>query len=374
MEMSEETEAALAACGDADTFARVAALHGIALTPEQRAQAARPDPIGAVFFLPFAANAKTWPSPGWLPVHLTLVPEPAVDWGYVGAPAPLLDRFALRRAMDRPINRVFRKRMRLDDFIDGAEAGRAPAGLLFHTGRCGSTLAARMCALVPEVLVLSELPVVSQALALAASAPHLAGERGSALLRAILSAYGGRLAARRLIVRFEAHNALVLALASRAFAQTPVAFLFRDPVEVLVSYQGDGGIAAALSGAYAALWDPAELAARSSEDFPLLVLARICERALAHLSAHGGLAVNYRDLPVAVADKILPHFGMTADERVREAMQHVARMNAKIDTVAFIDDSADKQRAAGDALRARADTELGAAYRALEDLAARPHA
>jgi hypothetical protein len=372
MELSEETEAALAACDDADIFARVAAEHGIALTPEQRAQAARPDPIGAVFFLPFAANAKSWPSPGWLPVHLTTAPEPMVDWAYVGAPAPLLDRFALRRAMDRPLNRVFRKRMRLDDFIDGAEAGLSPAGLLFHTGRCGSTLAARMCALAPEVLVLSELPVVSQALALAASAPYLAGERGPALLRAIVSAYGGRLAARRLIVRFEAHNALVLALASRAFAQTPIAFLFRDPVEVLVSYQGDGGIAAAFSGAYAALWDPDALASWSSDDLPLLVLARIFESAHSHLCAHGGLAVNYRDLPGAVADKILPHFGIAAGESAREAMQSVARMNAKIGTLAFVDDSADKQRAAGDALRARADAELGAVYRALEDLAARP--
>ena len=371
MELDQDTEAALAACTGAEEFARVAAERGIALTPEQRAHAARPDPAGALFFMPFAANTKAWPSAAWLPVYLTTGPEPMVDWAYVATPGPLLDRLALRRAMERPFNRVFRKRMRLDDFIDGAGQGRAPAGLIFHTGRCGSTLAARMSALVPDVRVLSELPVVSHALALAATAPDLAGPRGAALLRAMISAYGGRQPAPRLIVRFEAHNALVLALAARAFAGTPVAFLFRDPVEVLVSYQGDGGIAAAISGNYAALWDGGELAAWSSEDLPLLVLTRICERAVSFLSEHRGLTVNYRDMPGAVTQTILPYFGIVADDAAREAMRAIARTNAKIDGVPFAEDAARKHAQAGAGLRARAQEHLGPAYRALEALAAR---
>ena len=61
MEMDEETEAALAACTGAEAFAHEAAERGIALTPEQRAAAARPDPAGALFFMPFAANTKAWP-------------------------------------------------------------------------------------------------------------------------------------------------------------------------------------------------------------------------------------------------------------------------------------------------------------------------
>ncbi|SRR5579862_11528 len=371
MEMDEEAEAALAACTGAEEFARVAAQRGIALSPEQRAAAARPDPAGALFFMPFAANTKAWPSAAWLPVYLTSTPEPMIDWAYVGTPGPLLDRFALRRAMERPFNRVFRKRMRLGDFIDGAGEGFAPAGLIFHTGRCGSTLAARMSALVPDVRVLSELPVVSHALALAATAPDLAGPRGAALLRATMSAYGGRQPSPRLIVRFEAHNALALALAARAFAQTPVAFLFRDPVEVLVSYQGDGGIAAAVSGNYASLWDGGELAAWSSEDLPLLVLTRICERAAAFLSEHRGLAVNYRDMPGAVTQTILPHFGIAVDDAARETMRAIAGMNAKIDGVPFADDSARKHARADAGLRARAEMHLGHAYRTLEALAAR---
>ncbi len=369
--MDAETEAALAACADADEFARAAAEHGIALTPEQRRQAARPDPAGTVFFAPFEPNTKAWPSPEWLPVHVATVPEPTVDWAYVGTPGPLLDRLVLRRAMERPINRVFRKRMRLDDFIAGAEDGAAPCGLLFHTGRCGSTLAARMFASVPGLRVLSELPAVSQAIALAAAAPALAGERGAALVRAMISAYGGRRATHRVIVRFEAHNALALALVARAFARTPVAFLFRDPVEVLVSYRGDGGIAAAVNANYALLWDRDELAAWSGDDLPLLVLARICERAVSFLSEHRGLAVNYRDMPDAVTQSILPYFGIAVDDAAREAMRAIVPMNAKIGGVSFVDDSAEKQRRAGDALRARARSHLGEIYRALETLAAR---
>jgi hypothetical protein len=369
MELDAESEAALAACADAEEFARVAAERGIALTPEQRLQAARPDPAGAVFFAPFAPNTKTWPSPEWLPVYVTTMPEPSVDWAYVGAPDALLDRLVLRRAMERPINRVFRKRMLLDDFIDGAEDGAALAGLLFHTGRCGSTLAARMFAAVQGVRVLSELPAVSQAIALAAAA--LTGERGAALLRAMMSAYGGRRATHRVIVRFEAHNALALALVAHAFARTPVAFLFRDPVEVLVSYQGDGGIAAAVSGNYALLWDRDELAMWNGDDLPLLVLTRICKRAVSFLSRHQGLAVNYRDMPEAVTETILPYFGIVPDDAARDAMRAIIPMNAKIGGVAFVDDSAEKQRRAGGALRARARSHLGDVYRTLETLAAR---
>jgi hypothetical protein len=371
MALDAETEAVLASCGDVDSFLRAAAERGIALTAEQRAAAARPDPAGVVFFAPFPPNTKAWPSPEWMPVYVAAAPEPTVDWAYVGAPGPLLDRLVLRRAMERPINRVFRKRMRLDDFIDGAEAGRAPDGLLFHTGRCGSTLAARMFASVPGVRVLSELPAIGQAIALAASAPALAGERGAALLRAMLSAYGGRRAKHRIIVRFEAHNALALALVARAFAQTPLAFLFRDAIEVLVSYEGDGGIAAAVSGNYAALWDSDDLASWGAEDLPLLVLSRICEQAVSFLSQHRGLAVNYRDMPEAVTETLLPYFGIAVDEAARDAMAAIARMNAKVDGAAFVDDSARKQRRADAALRARADAELGSVYRALEALAAR---
>jgi hypothetical protein len=370
MNLDPHTEAALAACASADEFLRVAAERGIALTPEQCMQARRPDPAGTIFFAPFPPNTKTWPSPEWLPVRLSNVPEPVIDWAYVGAHDPLLDRLALRRAMERPINKLFRKRMRLDDFIDGAEQGRAPAGLLFHTGRCGSTLAARMLAAVPDILVLSELPVVSQAIALAATAPDLAGERGASLLRAIVSAYGGR-TGQRLIVRFEAHNALALSLVANAFRQTPVVFLFRDAIEVLVSYQGDGGIAAAISGNYALLWDRDDLAAWGSEDLPFLVLARICKQAVSFLSTHQELAVNYRDLSTAMTGSILRHFDIVADDASRATMRALAPINAKIDKVPFLDDSAEKQRRADDALRARAEAELGAVYRTLDHLAAR---
>ena len=160
-------------------------------------------------------------------------------------------------------------------------------------------------------------------------------------------------------------------VAGLALVVAPVAFLFRDPVEGLVSYRGDGGIAAAVSGYYASLWGGDDLASWSGDDLPLLVLTRICERAVSYLSAHPGLAVNYRDMPDAVPASILPHFAIPAGGAAREAMRAVSRMDAKVDGVAFTQDSDEKQHLAGEELRARAHAQLGAAYRALETLAAR---
>ncbi|HEX4862210.1 MAG TPA: hypothetical protein VFV07_13315, partial [Rhizomicrobium sp.] len=341
---------------------------GITLTPEQCAAAARSDPLGIEFLMPFAPNTEHWPSPAWLPVNVALAPEPAVDWAWFGLPPPLLDRAALRRAMERPFNRVWRKRMRLRDFVAGAEDSAAPAGFLFHMSRCGSTLAARMSACIADVLTLSEWPAMSETVALA---HRLGPEQGTVLLRAMLAAFCRRGAAHRLIVRFDAHNTLALPMVAHASAQTPVAFLYRDPVEVLVSYARDSGIEAAFAGNFAAMWNAGDLRGLGKDDLTARGLARICESAASHIGTKGGLAVNYREIPDAVTDVILPRFGITADDAAREAMQRVARMNAKVANAAFEGDGARKQRDADDALRARADAELGTVYRALEALAAR---
>jgi len=64
-------------------------------------------------------------------------------------------------------------------------------------------------------------------------------------------------------------------------------------------------------------------------DYCALVLARICAAAVEHESLGGGLFVDYADLPGAVADRVLPHFGITADASGRDAMAAVTANDAK---------------------------------------------
>jgi hypothetical protein len=342
--MTRDSDSALAACESVEEFARTASVLGIALTAEQLAAAARPDPLGIALYGDAPANAAEWPGPRWRPAHVSLGGAIAVDWVHVGqrAPCGFLNQAALRAIADRPFNRLFRRRMTLQDFMAGARATAAPKGFVFHMSRTGSTLTARMLGALPFTLTISELQPVNDALFVAHSAAGLAPEQRIALLRAILAAYACEEQA--LIVHFDAWHAILLPLIRAAFPGVPFVFLHRDPVEVLVSYARLGGgafPARAMPQFWEASPDPLETVARA--------LGRICASAAANLG-DSAIAVDYRDLPAAAVTKILPHFGIDADADTRARMMRVAEQDAKSGR-SFASDAAAKQREASEGLR-----------------------
>ena len=78
--------------------------------------------------------------------------------------------------------------------------------------------------------------------------------------------------------------------------------------------------------------------------------------------------INYRELPDAIWTKILPHFGVTYDERERDIMRTAARYDAKAPSFEFSSDSEAKQRDATELIRTAAERHLGGIYRRLEAL------
>jgi hypothetical protein len=162
-----------------------------------------------------------------------------------------------------------------------------------------------------------------------------------------------------------------LPLFRRAFPAVPWVFLYRDPVEVLVSQLRipgtqmiPGGIGPNLYGLERS-YGPG-----TAEDYYAQVLAKVTEPAVAHHSAGGGLLVNYRQLPDALFTAILPHFGVQCGEADRAAMSDAARYDAKAPGFAFEPDSGSKQQAATPIARAAAERWLGDLYRRLEILRA----
>jgi hypothetical protein len=83
------------------------------------------------------------------------------------------------------------------------------------------------------------------------------------------------------------------------------------------------------------------------------VLERICAAALAHC-ADGGRLIEYRDLPGAVFDDVLGHFGLRCGADARERMRDVARFDAKRPDVPYADDSERKRHGADEETRALA--------------------
>jgi hypothetical protein len=190
------------------------------------------------------------------------------------------------------------------------------------------------------------------------------------LLRAVVGALGrDRLGgAGHYIVKLDSWHTLALPLFRLAFPDTPWVFLYRDPVEILVSHARMAG-AQTVPGAMP--FDPygIENGAEMHPDlYAARALGRTAEAVIEHIGLGGGLLVNYTELPEAMEAQILPHFDMIPDEQAKAALATAAGRDAKAPTERFARDSDAKQQEAKEGLRALAALHMDGPYRRLEEL------
>lgn len=303
--------------------------------------------------------------PGWLPVQFRREGgEILLEWLFFG-PGGLDDPFFERstlRALEHPESRR-RHLLTTRDTLAALDAAPPPDGLIFHMSRCGSTLVGRMLAAAERTTVISEAPLLDLAASLVRDRHEpdaMLGRIARALLRFRDPAQGGRG-----VIKLDAWHTLALPLFRRVFPDTPFVFLFRDPLEVLVSHQRRPGLhmVPGVLPAETTAVDPRSVAA---EDYPAAVLGRIGRAALAHADDVGTIFVDYADLPEACLTRIAPHFGIRPDA----AMRAVAGFDAKTPERRFVTDSAAKRAEAGAGIRASVDGELMDIHAALQRAAA----
>jgi hypothetical protein len=369
-------------CADESTFlARlldVARQRGFAFTADDARHAMR-ERMLALDGVPAAAVTETPPPPdGWLPIR-TFWQAGALyaHWAYFGARrlrAPFFEG-DVRGCLTQPFNRLVRYVTAVDKL--GAWLAERPhlqpGGFIFHMSRCGSTLVAQMLAAVESNIVVAEASPIDGVVQAQVQAqvwkPDLGDERQDRWLRAIVGALGQQRGGdeRRYFIKLDCWHSVALPLFRRAFPAVPWIFLYRDPVEVMMSQLAMPGAQMLPHGVgpnfhgIARAYGPG-----TAEDYYAQVLAKICEPVAAHFGQGGGLLVNYRELPEAVFSKILPHFGVAPGAAARAAMTAAARFDAKAPGFAFAPDSAAKQQAASPAARAAAARWLGEVYERLE--------
>lgn len=345
-------------------IAQAAAL-GIKLRPDAFASPFQPDPLGLDRLRTAPLTLDTAPPRHWLPTDVVDGPTgPTIEWLHF-AGAPLSHPFyqdSLQRARALPFNRLMRcatPLSALDAFADDPP----PDGFIFHMSRCGSTLVAQMLAAVPGHITLSEPPPLDTIIQLAGH-----GAVSPATIRAMIAALtrdrdGG---ARRRFIKFDSWHTLVMPLLRALYPDVPWVFLYRDPVEVLVSQARMPGLHAVPGmvplTAFGVTPDPSI----DHSDYAAWLLDLICSAALDAMGQGGGLLVNYRQLPGAMDDLILSHFGIVLDETERAAMVVASGKNSKTPDTGFATDSATKQREADLTIRATADCYLAATYARLE--------
>jgi hypothetical protein len=181
--------------------------------------------------------------PGLIPVHLDAVRRRALWMDlsgyhcYDGSFRRSLAAYATILAGARHPSEPWQCESSLD-FLRSAAYGAdciSPSGFIFHAGRCGSTLLAKVLARSQEHMVFGE------------GGPHnqiwdvISGDRHSApvLFRNLLLQTGRRRlpSYRAHIVKFTSFNVLQFEVIRAAFPEVPALFLFRKPAQILASYR-----------------------------------------------------------------------------------------------------------------------------------------
>lgn len=308
---------------------------------------------------------------GWLPVGITRhTGEPVVDWCRMGTRRFKESFFdhTVQAAIQEPFSLLFRHELPLDSLIEWQERspGLTPGGFIFHMSRCGSTLVSQMLAALPRNIVLSEPPPLD---ALLRTDLHGADdELRIAWLRAWVSIMGQpRNGESGLFLKLDAWHVFDLPLLRRAFPDTPWIFLYRNPVEVMVSAIGNPGmhLVPGLIGVTVPGIDPGEAIRMPQAEYIARVLAAVMSAGLEHVGPLGGKAINYDSLPEGVFSSIAPHFGLSFSPVEKEAMKAVTAFHAKTPCFNFEPDSENKRNAAGEEVKALCSTLLDPIYEKL---------
>jgi hypothetical protein len=307
---------------------------------------------------------------GWLPFFVTAHDgQRQVEWGYMGR-----ERFTepffletLQILLRRPFNQAFRRQSGLDLLLARAQShpGLPLKGIVFHMSRCGSTLAAQWLAALPDSVVLSEPEPLDTLLQW--PAPFSDTET----IQALLSALGQprRESDRGLFLKTDCWHMAHIDRLLTAFPRTPWVFLYRDPVEVLVSHQRmPGWHMVPGSMAVHGLHPPAELWNNPLGNGAWILSAMLKQAGQAMERHDNGLLLNYSELPEALETKLAAHFGMELTTSTIETLRPITRRHSKRNQAVFLVDTDEKRAAADSVILELTERWLNEPYQALEQL------
>ena len=334
----------------------IAAEHNIPIEADMLKQVTRPMPMGIGRFGPAPITSFGWPPSSWLPTQSVATGgAPDIDWLWVGD-GPLSRPFFeddVRSAASLPFNRIFRIRTTLETVIAGAETEKTLPlkGMIFHMSRCGSTLLAQMFAAVPENCVSSEpepLDGVTQWVHLAGIEPHLAGKA----IRAIVAALGrdrGNNATRH-VIKLAPWQTFALPFMRSAFPDVNWVYLYREPVEVMVSAMHRPGLHTVASLLPEQVTGNAGHDSKSAEEFAARVLADMGKTVIEHWELGGGLLLAYPDIIEAATGAVIEHFGIESVAEDTALMRSAAIRDAKMPEQKFASDTQRKRAEASEAM------------------------
>lgn len=311
---------------------------------------------------------------GWLPIRAWQPDDEwRVDWCWFGEQRLTRPFFRddVEQALRLPFNQALRRETGLQALLDwqAASPGLIPGAFIFHASRCGSTLMAQMLAGLHRNIVLSEPPPLDSLLRVHRTDPNSAA-RQPALVAALLSAFGQRRQGdeRQLMVKLDAWNAFEASLLQALYPQTPRLFLYRDPLEIAVSQLRQPG-----RQRVPGMLGPTGLDAPGDDadnlsvvDYTCRMVGRLLTGGLELCLRHGGIPVNYCELPGALWTRLAPTLGVRDIDR--QQLESVATFDAKQPTMTFSSDTLGKRDAAGEELHQAIERWAREPYERLESI------
>ena len=304
-----------------------------------------------------------------------------IVWGDMGD-SPLTDSFYKLSTDYAAVSAYASGRFRTDQDtlkLVANEPSLLPfSGVVFHMARTGSTLIHRLFSKIGRVQSLSEIALLDKAMSVTENWPD---DERNAVLQDLVASFRRprRPNERQFITKMtDAGASIRLPLFRQAFPQVPWIFVYREPIEVMVSVlsKPSGNIdgwyrnraQAAIRLKMPQLSDPGMW----PEEFMARTLRRFCRAAVEAAKATPPglfLAVPYSRLPDAIWETIAPHFGIELTDRDRDVMRTEARYSAKATGgVEFKSDSELKRAQATPYMKRLADELVGPAIEELRSL------
>jgi hypothetical protein len=312
---------------------------------------------------------------GFLPVDAVVVHgRPGLQWmdmSGVSLAEPFFQQTVERlRDGRRELFTEFDVLLQLEKQLDSVP----PTGFIFHSSRCGSTLVSNACRAINNSIVLSEANAIDKLIARLITDPgDVKTSLYSVFLRGVVHALAQRRAdnEEHLFIKFACCSFALIEQVKRIWPNVPWLFLYRDPVETIVSnlndvppwlLDNDRRVLASITGA-----SPAEVAEMSLEELCARTIGSLFSTA--HRLANGDeLLLNYKQLSVPVISSVLRFFKVSPSATELETIEHGSQIYSKEAGAkrAFVADTEAKQKFASEAVREAAAKWAAGPYQRLE--------
>ncbi|MCD9185651.1 MAG: sulfotransferase [Pyrinomonadaceae bacterium] len=307
----------------------------------------------------------------WSPIRIYWRENrPFVDWCWLGKER-FTDSFfdiTIQRQLSKPFNQLFRHQTPLEFLGEIYEnrKGIAPTGFIFHISRCGSTLVSQMLAALEQNIVLSEPPLIDAILRL-----QIPDETKIEWLKWLVNTFAQpRNEEKHFFIKFDSWSTLDLALIKRAFPDAPWIFMYRNPVEIIVSHKRQPGmqmIPGQIQQLSAGI-SFEESFQMPSEEYCARILAKMCESVMPFSDDKDVKFINYTQLPDVVFTEILAHFKLDFSTEDLEKMRFSTQFNAKTPSLNFTPDSESKKKEASEIAVRAAEKIVDPLYEKLEEI------